>query len=270
MMLRIGLPLAAAMPLRQFAGVLAHEFGHFNQQQAMLWSYLIRQLNHFFARIVFQRDWLDERLARLRRNRGDARFLVYLLAAAMIEPARGVLWLMLTIGQLLTCRVMRRMEYDADSVEARVAGTKDFARTNEMGHCSRSLPIRPWPTLMLRSRPRGCPTTCRHMIVARAETLNEHRAKILDFLCNQKTHWFDTHPCHADRVEATQRLAAPGGVRCDLPATVLFQDFPGLCRRATDHYYRAVLDKSSRQGQARGQHGTGGRAGAPSVRRSSA
>ncbi len=243
MMLRIGLPLAAAMPLRQFAGVLAHEFGHFNQQQAMLWSYLIRQLNHFFARIVFQRDWLDERLARLRRNRGDARFLVYLLAAAMIEPARGVLWLMLTIGQLLTCRVMRRMEYDADSVEARVAGTEDFARTNEMVALLQVASNQTLADLDAAFKTARLPDDLPDMIVARAETLNEHRAKILDFLCNQKTHWFDTHPCHADRVEATQRLAAPGAMHCDLPATVLFQDFPGLCRRATDHYYRAVLDK---------------------------
>jgi hypothetical protein len=244
MMLRIGLPLAAAMSLRQFAGVLAHEFGHFNQKQAMLWSHLIRQLNHFFARIVFQRDWLDERLARLRRNRGDAKHLVYLLAVALIEPARGVLWLMLTLGQLLTCRVMRRMEYDADSVESQVAGSEEFARTNERVSLLQIAANQTLADLDAAYKTERLPDDLPQMIAARAEALDEHKDKILDALRRQKTRWFDTHPCHVDRVEATRRLAAPGALRCDLPATVLFHDFGGLCRRATDHYYRGVLDKA--------------------------
>jgi len=244
MMLRIGLPLAAAMPVRQFAGVLAHEFGHFTQQQAMIWSYLIRQSNNFFARIVFQRDRLDERLARLRRNRRDAKFLVYLLAAALIEPARGVLWLMLTIGQLLTCRVLRRMEYDADSIEAHVAGTEHFARTNELVSLLQIAANQTLGDLESAFQTARLPDDLPQMIVARASALDEHKEKILESLRGQKTGWFDTHPSHSDRVAATERLAARGSVQCDLPAAVLFHDFSGLCRRTTDQYYREVLDKA--------------------------
>ena len=40
--LTIGLPLVAGMTLRQFTGVLAHEFGHFSQGTGMRLTYVIR------------------------------------------------------------------------------------------------------------------------------------------------------------------------------------------------------------------------------------
>src|SRR5207237_10899472 len=49
LVLTIGLPLVAALSLREFAGVLAHEFGHFTQGFAMRLSYLIRSINAWFA-----------------------------------------------------------------------------------------------------------------------------------------------------------------------------------------------------------------------------
>src|SRR5688572_21255127 len=66
LVLRVGLPLAAGLTVRQFAGVVAHEFGHFNQSGGMSGSYLVRRLNGFFALVVFQRDRLDEWLVKLR------------------------------------------------------------------------------------------------------------------------------------------------------------------------------------------------------------
>src|SRR4051812_42957130 len=41
LVLRVGLPVAASMSVRQFTGVLAHELGHFNQRGGMAGSYLI-------------------------------------------------------------------------------------------------------------------------------------------------------------------------------------------------------------------------------------
>ena len=43
MTLTIGLPLVAGLNLRQFAGVLAHEFGHFSQGAGMRLTYVIRR-----------------------------------------------------------------------------------------------------------------------------------------------------------------------------------------------------------------------------------
>src|SRR5262249_12433881 len=44
MVLTIGLPLVAGLTLRQFAGVLAHEFGHFAQGAGMRLTYVVRSI----------------------------------------------------------------------------------------------------------------------------------------------------------------------------------------------------------------------------------
>jgi hypothetical protein len=50
--------------LSEVAGVLAHELGHFSQGSGMRLSYVIRSINGWFARVVFERDewdqWLEE------------------------------------------------------------------------------------------------------------------------------------------------------------------------------------------------------------------
>ena len=60
--LTVGLPLMAGMSLSQFAGVLAHEFGHFAQGTGTRLSWLIRTINQWFARVVYERDAWDARL----------------------------------------------------------------------------------------------------------------------------------------------------------------------------------------------------------------
>ncbi|MFM7836244.1 MAG: M48 family metallopeptidase, partial [Planctomycetaceae bacterium] len=60
LVLTIGMPLVAGLTMRQFGGVLAHEFGHFSQGAGMRFSWLIRTMNYWFARLVYERDSWDE------------------------------------------------------------------------------------------------------------------------------------------------------------------------------------------------------------------
>src|ERR1700677_1352899 len=62
LVLEIGLPLAAGLNLGQFAGVIAHEYGHFSQGAAMRAGYLIRLVNNWFYRVVYERDKWDQSL----------------------------------------------------------------------------------------------------------------------------------------------------------------------------------------------------------------
>ena len=62
LLLTIGLPLAAGLTLRNLVGVLAHEFGHFAQGTGMRATYLIRAVNLWFARVVYERDSWDANL----------------------------------------------------------------------------------------------------------------------------------------------------------------------------------------------------------------
>src|SRR5690349_3556293 len=59
LVLTIGLPLVAGLNLAQFAGVIAHEFGHFTQGFGMRLSYVIRSVNGWFARVAYERDAWD-------------------------------------------------------------------------------------------------------------------------------------------------------------------------------------------------------------------
>ena len=59
LVLTIGLPLVAGLNLRQFVGVVAHEFGHFSQGFGLRLSYLVRGINVWFARVVYERDAWD-------------------------------------------------------------------------------------------------------------------------------------------------------------------------------------------------------------------
>jgi Zn-dependent protease with chaperone function len=245
--LRIGLPVAAGMTVPQFAGVLAHELGHFRQRGGMKGSLLIRLMVAFFAKVVFERDRLDEKLARMRGGSGLAR-AVALPAGWLIELARGVLWLMMVSGELLCCGVLRRMEYDADCLEAHVAGTREFLAVSRLMLFLSIASRRAHADLGDAWEQRRLADDLPRLIVAHARQLAEHRDDILKLLDADKTSWFDTHPCFADRLCNVERTGAKGLVACDVGAKHLFGDFGALCRQASEAFYRSVVGEALEKG----------------------
>src|SRR5262249_54155636 len=121
-------PLVAGLSIQQLAGVIAHELGHFTQGTAMRLSYVVRSINAWFARIVYERDDWDEALVR-GCEEGDRLALFLYLALLCIWLTRWVLWLLMVIGHALSCFLLRQMEYDADRHETRLAGSNAFAET---------------------------------------------------------------------------------------------------------------------------------------------
>jgi Zn-dependent protease with chaperone function len=238
---RIGLPLVAGLTFRELIGVLAHEFGHFNQRHGLSGSYLIRRLTFFFAQIVFQRDKLDEKLVRLRYSRKGVQHLMYLVLCGPIESARGVLWLMLVAGELLSRSVLRRMEYDADRSEAVVVGTRDFIAT------SRKIALLNLAAILSRADlsetwgARRLADDMPRLMVLNAKHLGRSRRNLLKKLEERTTRWFDTHPSHNDRVAAVEALGCQPILNLDAPATSLFANFDGLARRVTLDVYRRQL-----------------------------
>jgi hypothetical protein len=245
--LRIGLPLAGAMTVRQFAGVIAHELGHFRQRGGMAGSYFIRLAIAFFARIVFERDRLDFALLRLRGARSVLGRMIYRVAAMFIEAARGVLWLMLVLGELLSCGVLRRMEYDADLLEAHVAGCRGFTATSRLMLFLAIASRRARYDVADAWNQRRLADDLPALVVSHARQLIERKDEVLKLLDTEKTRWFDTHPCHADRVRNVEALAAEGLLRSDLAARHLFSSFPALCIRATQATYASLLGENLSQ-----------------------
>lgn len=242
LVLTIGLPLVAGLSARQLAGVLAHEFGHFAQGAGMAFTYVIRSVNGWFARVVFERDTWDEALAAASRQLDLRIGIVLWVARGAVWLVRQVLHGLMHVGHAIACLQLRQMEFDADYYEAHVAGSAAFAATSleirrlglggsvafgELGELWRDKRlVDDYPGFVLQRR---------HHLAREIDTeLGRHAA--------EKTRWFDTHPSHADRDAAARALDLPGLFQGDAPASALFHQFDELCREATAHYYREALE----------------------------
>jgi Zn-dependent protease with chaperone function len=243
LVLTVGLPIVSGLSLRQFTGVLAHELGHFAQRIGMRATYVIRSVNAWFARVVYERDAWDERLAHWSKGATLAH-VVLLGARALVWLSRRILWCLMSVGHLVSSFMLRQMEYDADRYQARIAGSaavgevlERLDRLSAAHHVAHAELYQVWqegwladdlPALIAAKAGQltfcdGQPDRRGPAGLARLEPL------------------FDTHPSARQRVASAMRDERPGIVRADLPATVLFSDYPGFCRRATADYYRRAL-----------------------------
>ena len=277
--LTIGLPLAAGMSLRQLSGVLAHEFGHFSQGAGMRLTYIIRSISFWFVRVVYERDAWDEWLEKWSRNTSGGYNVGIQATRGCVWLTRRILWVLMWVGHVVSCFMLRQMEFDADRHEARLAGSETFQQTAQrlaelsvarqmaMGDLSQFLNegrlADDLPALVLANVPQITP---------------EIRKQSLEPRVDAKTGLFDTHPADRDRVASARLEKATGIFRLpgragsgthpdaerrnasaslaaaaepehvsedgdDLPATVLFHDFTQLSRDATRRFYEEQLER---------------------------
>ena len=239
--LTIGLPLVAGLNLREFAGVLAHEFGHFAQGTAMRLTYIIRTVNHWFARVVYERDSWDIWLTETSED-SDWRIAIILwLARGGVALSRGVLWILMMTGNLVSSFMLRQMEYDADQYEMRLAGSAAFIATaRHLQHLNASAGS-VWKQLQTMWKKEHCLYDNVPELVVR---LSRHvpadlQSRLHSEALRRKTGFLDTHPCDADRIRRAEIANEPGVYQRTEPASVLFTDFAIISRRVTlDTYHR--------------------------------
>ena len=238
LVLVIGTPLVAGMTMRQVAGVLAHEFGHFAQGAGMRFSYIIRRVNAWFARVVFERDAWDDRLDLWARSEEWYLKVIFMLAKGGVWLGRKVLWCLMHAGHAISCFMSRQMEFDADSYEAKLAGSSEFGRTAErlrMLGVSRGAAMNDaYQTFQTRELPDDLAA----LVLWREQVMpGEVRSKLDQSVNESTTRWNDTHPADPDRVKAALALNAPGVFHLEVPATQLFRDFTATSRAVTRHAY---------------------------------
>ncbi len=243
LVLTIGLPLVAGLTARQFAGVLAHELGHFAQGTGMRLSYLVRSINGWFHRVVYERDAWDEALVAWCDQ--DIRIaVIFYLARFCVWVTRGILFVFMLVGHGLSCFLLRQMEYDADRYAARLVGGDTFA---EMSSRLPVLGAGLWPAQALVTecwRKDRYPDDLPGVIVHLAEDMPPKvRRQIDKEFARAKTGLFDTHPAHRDRVANVRREKTDGIFALDGPATRLFADYPRLARDVSLDLYRNVFGK---------------------------
>ena len=243
--LTLGLPLVAGLNLPQFAGVLAHEFGHFSQKAGMRLRFLIVSNQIWFSRVAYERDRWDEHLEQWREESGWRTKVVLGVAAAAVWLSRMILRGLLYVGGAVSAWFSRQMEYDADRHEASLVGAAVFGETMtrlaELGYAHH----RAWQVMenawLLRQIPENFP-----VLVHRIERLVEPhlREQLRDQALAEKTERWANHPCAADRLANVAGLAgivpsfAPDEVP---PASVLFENFGRLSAAATRHHYQVIL-----------------------------
>ncbi len=247
LVLIIGLPLVAGLSLRQFTGVLAHEFGHFSQGAAMRMGFLIRTILMWFARVVYERDAWDYRLERL-SDGADIRFKVLIWSVQLtIWLSRRVLWCLMHLGHAVSCLVSRQQEFDADLHESRLVGWPvvgaTLRRVTELS-VAHSMAMddlhKFWQEEQLPDDlPRLIASNVRQITPAVQERLKKMTKAA-------KTGWFDTHPSDRDRVRSAKAEGSTGQfeMNClneETPASVLFGNFVPLCKVISTQFYKQVL-----------------------------
>ncbi|WP_165068668.1 M48 family metalloprotease [Paludisphaera rhizosphaerae] len=239
--LTIGLPLVAGLTLPQFAGVLAHEFGHFSQGAGMRLNTLIRSINVWFARVVYERDSWDETLDAWIEE-GGYMFVIAVMTKLMVWLTRRILWVLMYVGAIVSSFLSRQQEFDADRYEARMVGAETFAATSlrlrELGLANQGAQAdlgRCW-------QERRLPDDYPRLIVANIPQIPPPMlAMVREAALNSKTGLFDSHPCDKDRIAKAKRDNAAGIFHLQGPATDLFREFDSLSRATTYQHYRSVL-----------------------------
>lgn len=240
--LTIGLPLVAGLRLDQIVGVLAHELGHALQITTVRSSRVIWSVHSWLSRVLFQQDAFDELLLRRLETAGSIMRPAIRLMQLLLQPARGILWLLLMAEGAASCPLRRRMEITADRYQARASGAEKFVSTlreinlltvagqravvelSRMRRTGRL--IADYPRLIARIR-RGYP--------------EDFVQRLLAGLEEEKTSLLSAHPRDQDRITLAREERQPGITTSDLPAYVLFTDFDSLCREVTVEFYEQEL-----------------------------
>lgn len=236
--LTIGLPLVAGMNVRQFVGVLAHEFGHFAQGGGMRSAFFINRVNQWLYSRGYQDDEWDDRLEDWEEPGGWIGF-VALVAQLSLAVTRTLMRAMFQLSFRSSRRLSQEMEFDADRYEAMVAGSACFRETalrlraialavNQAGTLNRAA----WREGKLVA---DLPAAAVARLGRWEASDWEHVA--LELQGADETHYWDSHPADQARIANAEALRAPGLVLDERPATLLFADFPALSRRVTGHYY---------------------------------
>lgn len=246
--LHIGLPLVAGLTLRQFTGVLAHEFGHFTQRTAMSLENTVRRTNQWFYRAAFEHDSIDEWLDWHCQQIGLAA-LPCRLVRVTVWLARQILLGLALAGNAISGLMSRQMEFNADRCQVRVVGTRSMATTmrrlRELS-IAHEISFRDIAAFYEEGR---LPDDIIALSVANISFITPKvKGKLQRMAADEVTGLFDTHPCERERIEAAMRDGSAGSfprgsIVDQLPATVLFSRFEEISRKVTEQYYRDALNK---------------------------
>ncbi len=236
LVLTIGMPLVMGMTSGQLAGVIAHELGHFTQRGAMRAYYLTGVVGNWLARAAYQRDkwdaWLDEQL---QASPHVVLSIILIAVKFSIYLTRFILRALLYLGDLICMHMSRQMEFDADRVQARFAGSAAFESVNERidSLCvafprADNIAAEMWQTR------RQVPDDMPSLIADVSRRISpEDRARIERAKRTERSGFFLSHPPTRLRLAKAKEAAEPGIYHNTAPASSLCTDASIYCKRVT-------------------------------------
>ena len=243
LVLTIGLPLVAAMDLRTFTGVLAHEMGHFAQGGSMRLSLVVNSINAWLARLAWAPSPADAMIDDM--VGGEGHWILVLIGGCAklgIAVARLIFKGLAIVGHAVSRGLSRQAEFDADHQAARVVGGEaaakgleavlyiDAAHTIAMFTAQQAWAGRQLPDDLVELSDR-----------ARRRLPEKTKTSIEASVLSQDASWFDTHPPIFKRMGRLKKGGLKGVLKLDAPATCLFKDFDELSKCVTIDAYQAVL-----------------------------
>ena len=242
LVLTIGLPLVAGMSVEQFAGVLAHEFGHFTQSAGMGFGALIHRINGWFARVVWQRDRWDVRLEEWEKGSGLWIGMIFCLARWCVWLTRRILFGLMWVAHALSCHLSRQMEYDADLHQTRLVGGKVVADTFRTLPRLSAAERKAWQLLEECWFEGVLADSVPDLVVELSNRLSpEERGAIEKSVSEEKTALFSTHPADRERIARAGAEGATPLLVSTEPAVRLFADFHRLSSTLSQVKYTEAL-----------------------------
>jgi hypothetical protein len=241
--LTLGLPLVAGLSLPAFAGVLAHELGHFGQGWAMRACWVIRGLNEWLERAAGQ-SGVD---GVLDRWSGDRATGVHHAVLGLLRLGLGlsnlVVGSVVAVGRLVNRQLLRQMEWDADRVQIQLVGSDVFEATFRRLTVLAEVRRDAYRQLGLdHAQGRALPEDLPGALVRLADAVPEEK---IERWCERRLarseDFMDAHPSDASRLEQARSMAALGVFRHGREARALFSNFEVLSRQATALHYREDL-----------------------------
>jgi Zn-dependent protease with chaperone function len=237
--LHIGLPLVAGLNATAFAGILAHEFGHFSQGAGMRATGILGRMSRWMGIAAYDRGGIDASIAGLTQSGTLSLVIIGIVLAICVGIARLILKAVFFFGFGVSRVMGRRMEFDADAHQARFVGSKASIETWPkmlgLSEAQRLADMKIAEQWKNRTLPEDFPA----LVASTARRLSpDAKANLKRSLEDAKTGWFDTHPAAAVRIRAMEALQEKGVFRLDEPATALFTNFADASKKASYAFFK--------------------------------
>lgn len=239
--LNLGLSLVSGFTIQELAGVIAHEMGHFSLDRNIRLLALIRLVNGWFGRAIYERDAFDLRLENGTRPGAPYRYLLFPILWIVVA-GRGVLRPFYFLSEAASCLISRKDEYDCDQYMAGQVGSLrsiDALKKSYLLDLASDMSMSEMDSSWLERR---LPDNLPRMVAARAGRFSGRQVDIsYKLMTFQKGSWLSSHPSLADRIAAVRRLGIDDLNAADGPATLLLPNFDQVARELTTEFYQLLL-----------------------------